>query len=145
MKNVTYKVAILGLLPIILVMSTVLVSHLRATPASHSDAIVASIGQSAMISAMPGRADAENTFIVGGISATGLRLLSRSLDMNMGITSYVAKPVGAGRWQVTNIEVPMVGRWGIEVQAWRQQTWVTVGDIAYDVPFTGQMRLVRST
>jgi hypothetical protein len=62
--------------------------------------------------------------------------------MNMGITRYAARSLGAGRWQITNAEVPMVGRWGIEVQARRNGSWATVGKVGYYVPFTGTMHLL---
>ncbi len=119
-------------------------SHFHTTAASSTAALVASIGRSAIISAAPGRADAENTFIVVGVPATAVRILSRSLDMPMGTTSYAAVPLGAGRWRLVNVEVPMVGRWGIEVQAQRNRSWIKVGEIAYQVPFTGRMNLAHT-
>jgi hypothetical protein len=115
---------------------------LHAASASTGGALVARIDQSTTISVAPGRADAENTFIVSGVTAPAVRILSSSLDMHMGITSYLGRPLGAGRWRVAKVEVPMVGRWGIEVQARRNRTWVTVGEVAYQVPFTGRMHLM---
>jgi hypothetical protein len=89
-----------------------------------------------------GCGDAENTFVVTGIRSTAVRLLSQSLDMNMGITPYVASPVGNGRWRIVDAEAPMVGRWGITVQVQRDGAWVAVGQVAYSVPFTGRMHRV---
>jgi hypothetical protein len=114
-------------------------SHATSTPGA--TAIVARI-ESATISASPGRVDAENTFVVDGVRASSVRMLSRSLDMNMGVTPYAARPLGADRWQVINAEVPMVGRWGIEIQALRTHGWVTVAKVAYYVPMTGTMHLL---
>jgi len=103
---------------------------------------VASIDGSATVAVAPGRADAENTFIVEGIQAGTVRILSRSLDMNMGVIAYPASPLGHGQWKIINVEVPMVGRWSVGVQAWRDSAWVTVGNVAYSVPFTGTMHLL---
>lgn len=139
--NVTWRWSLLVIIPIVLVVDSGL---FRLSTAPGDSAIVASIGQSATISASPGRADAENTFIIGGVSATALRLISRSLDMDMGVTPYLASPLGNGRWRVINVEVPMVGHWGIEVQARHNRSWTVVGKIVYDVPFTGTMRLVTT-
>jgi hypothetical protein len=132
---------ILAGLPFVLVVVGVL-SHLYAPAASSITTIVAPLNSSATIAATPGRADAENTFIVSDVQGAAVRLLSRSLDMNMGTTPYAARRLGEGLWQVVNAEVPMVGRWGITVQARLNGTWVTVGSVSYAVPFTGTMRLV---
>lgn len=139
--NITRRRSFLVIIPIAMVVG-IGISQAHTTPASTGGAIVAPIGRSATIAAAPGRADAENTFIVAGFSATALRLLSQSLDMPMGITPYVASPLGDGRWGMVNVEAPMVGRWSIEVQARRNQSWVRVGEVAYNVPFTGTMQLV---
>lgn len=141
--DVRRRRSFLAVIPMALVVG-IGISRAYTTPAPTGGAIVAPIGRSATIAAAPARADAENTFIVAGIHATALRILSQSLDMAMGITSYVASPLGDGKWRVANVEVPMVGRWGIEVQARRNRSWVTVGEIAYYVPFTGPMQLVRA-
>ena len=139
--NAPYRWALLASLPLI-VAAFVSLTHTYATTKPGGSTIVARIGRSLTLTAAPGRADAENTFLVGGMRTSAVRLLSRSLDMNMGITPYVARPLGEGRWQVSNAEVPMVGRWGIQVQAWRKGAWISVGQVTYDVPFTGTMRLV---
>lgn len=142
--NWRYRWLLLVTLPLVLVVGVGL-SRTGATITPTGAAIVAYMGRSATISAAPGRADAENTFLVGGLQAPAVRLLSRSLDMNMGTTAYAAHPLGDGRWQVVNAEVPMVGRWGIEVQAQRNGSWATVGTVAYSVPFTGTMHLLDHT
>src|SRR5690348_5555102 len=134
--NWTYRWSLVVILPLVLAVAAGL-SRTSATTTPTGAVIVAHVARSASITAAPGRADAENTFIVGGIHASAVRILSRSLDMNMGITPYAASPLGDGRWQIANAEVPMVGRWGIEVQAQRNGAWATVGKVAYYVPFTG--------
>jgi hypothetical protein len=141
--NSPWRWSVLAVLPLGLTVFAGL-SRTHATPRSAVAAIVAPIGRSVTIAAAPGRADAENTFIVSGIQGTALRLLSRSLDMDMGIARYAATPLGNGRWQVSGAEVPMVGRWGITVQVQRNGAWVTVGQVTYAVPFTGMMRLVAA-
>ncbi len=134
---------LLPAIPLIFIVAGTGLSRLHAAPTSYSGAIAITIGRSATISVAPGRADAENTFMVGGITAPAVRILSRSLGMAMGVTTYTGAPMGDGRWRVSNVEVPMVGRWGIEVQARNNRTWVTVGDIVYQVPFTGRMSLAH--
>jgi hypothetical protein len=116
-------------------------SRTRATATPGRAGIMAHLGRSLTISAAPGRADAENTFILGGIQAPKVRILSQSLDMNMTIIQYAADPLGGGRWRIVNVEVPMVGHWGITVQTRCTGAWVTVGKVAYNVPFTGRMHL----
>jgi len=101
-------------------------------------------GQSAVsISAMPGLLSAPNTFTLSGIGqASAVRLLSQSLDMDMGIIPYPARSLGNGRWQVSNAYAPMNGRWGITIQAQRSGSWVTLRQVAYEVPLSGTMRLL---
>ncbi|MGH2390710.1 MAG: hypothetical protein ACRDIE_21120 [Chloroflexota bacterium] len=138
-----YRWSLLVIIPFILATAALAtaagLSRARATATPNRTAIVAHVGRSVTISVAPGRADAENTFIVEGIRASAVRILSRSLDMRMGTTSYAAGRLGEGQWRIVNAEVPMVGRWGIEVQAQRDGAWTTVGKIAYYVPFTGMM------
>jgi hypothetical protein len=138
--NSKHRWTLFVILPLILAVVAGL-SRTHATTTA-TDSVVARIAQSATISAAPGRVDAENTFIVTGIQATAVRILSRSLDMNMGIIPYMAKPLDSGRWRIVNVEVPMVGRWGVEVQARHNRAWMTVGEVAYYVPFTGRMHLL---
>ena len=138
--NSTYRWSPLLSLPLVLA-ALVNLTHTHATTRPTGTTIVARVDRSITITAAPGRADAENIFIIGGIRTSAVRILSRSLDMNMGITPYVASPLGHGQWQVVNAEVPMVGRWGIQVQAWRKGAWISVGQVAYDVPLTGAMHL----
>lgn len=131
--------AILALIPLVYVGFM----HVQAAATPVHAAIAAPLAPGATIAAQPGRADSENTFVVESIQARAVRLLSRSLDMNMGTTAYMASPLPQGAWQVINVEVPMIGRWGIEVQARRGGVWVTVGTVAYDVPFSGTMQLIH--
>jgi hypothetical protein len=132
-------------IPPIVVVVGITLACLHAASASTSGALVVRIDQSTTISVAPGRADAENTFIVSGVTAPAVRILSSSLDMNMGSTSYTGGPLDKGRWQVVNVEVPMVGRWAIKVQVRHDRTWVTVGEVTYQVPFTGRMHLIHMT
>ncbi len=138
--NALWRWPVLASLPLVLVAVAGL-SRVRATTPTIA-AITASLSPSATLAAAPGRADAENTFVVAGIQGAAVRLLSRSLDMHMGTTPYAASRLGKGRWQVVNAEAPMVGRWGITVQVERDSAWITVGAVAYSVPFTGTMHLV---
>ena len=138
--NSIYRWSLLAILALVLVALASL-TRTHATSSPTDTAIVARLDRSMTLTAAPGRADAENIFIVSGIRASAVRILSRSLDMNMGSTSYVASSLGRGQWRVLNAEVPMVGRWGIQVQAWRKGAWISVGQVAYDVPLTGAMHL----
>jgi YVTN family beta-propeller protein len=96
------------------------------------------------IQAAPGLLSAANTLTVRGVQGKGVRLLSQSLDMNMGILPYAATALGAGRWQVRNAFAPMNGRWGLTVQVQAQQDgpWTTLRQFVYQVPLSGPMRLL---
>jgi hypothetical protein len=139
--NATWRWSVLVSMLLVLAVSVGL-ARTHATSRPTVAAIMATINRSATIAVLPGRADAENTFIVAGTQGAAVRLISRSLDMNMGTTTYAASRLADGRWQVANVEVPMVGRWGITVQVQPNGAWVTVGEVAYSVPFTGTMHLV---
>ena len=140
MKSI-YRWSLLAILALVLVALAGLIrTHAAGSPAAA--AIVARLDRSLTLTAAPGQADAENLFLVSGIRASAVRIVSRSLDMNMGSTVYVARSLGHGQWRVLNAEVPMVGRWGIQVQAWRKGAWISLGQVAYQVPFTGTMHLL---
>ncbi|HWE60494.1 MAG TPA: CopD family protein [Chloroflexota bacterium] len=95
------------------------------------------------ISATPGLVTTPNTFTLGGIQqASAVRILSQSLDMNMGILPYPATSLGGGRWRVSNVFAPMNGRWGVTIQAQRNGSWITLRQVTYYVPLAGTMRLL---
>jgi hypothetical protein len=94
------------------------------------------------ITVAPGRISAPNTFTITGVRAPAVRLLSQSLDMNMGIIPYPATPLGGGRWRVGNAYAPMEGRWGLTVQAQKNGAWTTLRQFVYQVPLSGPMRLL---
>jgi YVTN family beta-propeller protein len=99
---------------------------------------------SVTISATPGTVDAPNTFILGGIQASVVRLLSQSLDMDMGVVPYPATALGGGRWRASDVYAPMNGRWGITIQAQRNGSWLTLRQVVYYVPLSGKMRLLTA-
>ncbi|HKO23617.1 MAG TPA: CopD family protein, partial [Chloroflexota bacterium] len=94
------------------------------------------------ITVAPGRISAPNTFTITGVRAPAVRLLSQSLDMNMGIIPYLATPLGGGSWRVGNVYAPMNGRWGLTVQARKGGAWTTLRRFVYQVPLSGPMRLL---
>jgi hypothetical protein len=91
------------------------------------------------IAVTPGRLSAPNTFTITGVRAPAVRLLSRSLDMNMGIIPYPATPLGGGRWRVGNVYAPMNGRWSLTVQVHNDGAWTTLRQFVYQVPLSGRM------
>ena len=98
-----------------------------------------------MMAVSPGLMIALNTITVTGVHAPAVRLLSQSLDMQMGIQSYPATSLGQGRWQATKVVPLMVGRWGFTVQAWQDRTWISLRQFAYQVPYNGSMRLLTGS
>ncbi len=91
----------------------------------------------------PGLISAPNSFTLTGIGqAAAVRLLSQSLDMDMGVLTLPATPQGGGRWAVHNAFAPMNGRWGLTIQAERAGAWVTLNQVTYYVPLSGSMRLL---
>jgi copper transport protein len=94
------------------------------------------------ISVSPGRIAAPNTFTVAGLGAPAVRLLSQSLDMNMGILTYQATSLGHGRWRVDNVFAPMQGHWGLTVQAQHGGGWTSVRQFVYNLPLSGPMHLL---
>jgi YVTN family beta-propeller protein len=76
------------------------------------------------------------------VQAPAVRLLSESLDMNMGALPYLATRVGPGIWRVSGVYAPMNGRWGLTVQAQRNAVWSSVRQFIYSVPLSGPMRLL---
>lgn len=92
----------------------------------------------------PGRLSAPNTITIGGLQAQTVRLLSQSLDMDMGVLSYPATALGSGRWQVQGAFAPMQGRWSLSVQAAQGAAWATEGRFVYQVPLSGSMRLLSN-
>jgi hypothetical protein len=88
----------------------------------------------------PGQISAPNTFTLTGVRAPAVRLLSQSLDMNMGLIPYPATPLGGGRWRVGNVYAPMNGRWGLTVQVRTGGAWTTLRQFVYQVPLSGPMR-----
>jgi hypothetical protein len=98
--------------------------------------------QAVAIAVTPGRIGAPNTVTITGVRAPAVRLLSRSLDMTMGITPYPATALGGGRWQVHNVYAPMNGRWSLTVQVQTDGAWTTLRQFVYQVPMRGPMRLL---
>jgi copper transport protein len=90
----------------------------------------------------PGQISAPNTFTITGVQASAVRLLSQSLDMNMGIIPYPATSLGGGRWRVGNAYAPMNGRWSLTVQAQKGGSWTTLRQFVYQVPLSGLMHLL---
>ena len=88
----------------------------------------------------PALITAPNTFTITGLQAQAVRLLSQSLDMNMGILPYSAQALGGGRWRVSGLYAPMNGRWGLTVQVRQNGIWSSVRQFAYYVPLSGKMR-----
>jgi YVTN family beta-propeller protein len=96
--------------------------------------------QDVALAVTPGRLSTANTFTITGLQAGAVRLLSQSLDMNMGILPYDATALGHGHWQVPGLFAPMQGRWGLSVQTRHGAAWTTVRQFVYQVPLTGSMR-----
>ncbi len=97
------------------------------------------------IVATPGLISAPNTFTLGGIGqASAVRMLSQSLDMDMGVLTYPATALGGGRWVVRDAFAPMNGRWGLTIQAQRSGAWVTLRQFTYYVPLSGPMHLLTA-
>ncbi len=94
------------------------------------------------IAVAPGLLSAPNTFTITGVSAPAVRLLSRSLDMSMGVLPYNAVALGGGRWRARNLFAPMNGRWSLTVQARHAGAWTDVRQFVYQVPLRGAMRLL---
>jgi len=94
------------------------------------------------IAVAPGLLSAPNTFTIAGVNAPAVRLLSQSLDMNMGVLPYPAVSLGGGRWRARNLFAPMNGRWSLTVQERRAGAWVTLRQFVYQVPLRGAMRLL---
>ncbi len=94
------------------------------------------------IAVAPGLLSAPNTFTIAGVNAPAVRLLSQSLDMNMGVLPYPAVSLGGGRWRARNLFAPMNGRWSLTVQARRAGAWADVRQFVYQVPLRGAMRLL---
>lgn len=94
------------------------------------------------IAVTPGRIAAPNTFTITGVQAPAVRLLSESLDMNMGVLPYLAAKVGPTTWRVSGVYAPMNGRWGLTVQEQSNGAWVSVRQFVYNVPLSGAMRLL---
>ncbi len=98
------------------------------------------------ISVAPGLLTAANTFTIGGVRGAGVRVLSQSLNMRMGVIPYLATPLGGDRWRLAGVYPPMNGRWEVTVQAQTGANgpWTTVGRYVYQVPVSGPMRLISS-
>lgn len=96
------------------------------------------------ITVSPGQPQSPNTFTLSGVPASGVRLLSESLDMDMGIITLPARALGNGRWQVTNAYAPMNGHWGLIVQAAQvgNSNWATLRQFEYLVPLQGTLKLL---
>jgi len=94
------------------------------------------------IAVAPGLLSDPNSVTIAGVNAPAVRLLSRSLDMNMGALPYPAVSLGGGRWRARDLFAPMNGRWSLTVQAQRAGAWVAVRQFVYQVPLTGAMRLL---
>jgi len=90
----------------------------------------------------PGRLGVPNTVTITGVRASGVRLLSETLDMRMGILPYTAVSLGAGRWRAGMVYPLMSGRWALTVQARRGGAWVSLRRFVYQVPTSGAIRLL---
>lgn len=95
-----------------------------------------------VIAVSPGLITTRNTITVTGVKAPAVRLLSQSLDMQMGIQTYPATSLGTGRWSVTGVAPLMLGRWGFTVQARQGSAWVSLRQFVYQVPYDGPMHLL---
>lgn len=93
----------------------------------------------------PGRLDSPNTVTLGGIRAPAVRLVSSSLDMEMGAIPANAAALGGGRWRVADLFAPMNGRWALDVQVEQQGGWRTLRQFVYTVPLSGPIALLGSS
>jgi len=93
----------------------------------------------------PGRLGVPNTVTIIGVRASGVRLLSESPDMRMGILPYIAVSLGAGNWRAGMVYPLMSGRWALTVQARRDGAWVSLRRFVYQVPYSGTIRLLTAS
>lgn len=95
----------------------------------------------------PGLIGHANTLTVAGVQGVAVRVLSQSLGMVMGIVPYVAVSDGDGRWRISGLYAPMIGRWKltVQVQTHTGAPWATARQAVYNVPAQGSFTLLSSS
>ena len=93
----------------------------------------------ASISIVPGTLTEANTLTLTALPAAAVRVLSQSLERNVGVITLPAGAAGKDRWSVHNAWAPMSGRWSLTVQLRESASgpWLTLRSWVYDVPASG--------